>query len=100
MCASLETAQGCVLIMKENRTRQTVTSQMVGGILGMMDDPALFCRSDIGGRHEYSNWTAQGREALTEYVIEYSRKLAVAQDQDLAARAKDMTWTAIKQGAE
>ena len=86
--------------MKTNRSQITVGHQMVGGILGMMDDPALFYRSEVGGQHEYSNWTEEGRAALAEFVLEYSRKLLTAQDKDLESRAREMTWTALKEKVE
>lgn len=80
--------------------RSIIARQMIGGIVEMMNDPKLFRKSDIGRRHEYSNWTEAGREALNEFVEEYSKKLLVAEEQDLDARAKEMTWQALKEKAE
>lgn len=80
--------------------RAVVARQMIGGIIEMMNDPKLFRRSDIGRKHEYSNWTEAGREALNEFVDEYSKKLLVAEERDLDARAREMTFQALKEKVE
>lgn len=90
---------GC-LISVVGMHRTIVARQLVGGIMEMMNDPKLFRKSDIGRRHEYSNWTELGQAALNEFITEYSKKLLVAEERDLDARAREMTFQALKEKAE
>lgn len=80
--------------------RAIIARQLVGGIVEMMNDPKLFRKSEIGRKHEYSNWTEVGRTALTEFIEEYSKKLLVAEERDLDARAREMTFQALKEKVE
>lgn len=78
-------------------SRRAVERQLIGGILEMMNDSQLFHKSNIGENHQYSRWSSEGQDALLAFVTDYSRRLLVAQDTELDARAKSMTWQTLKE---
>lgn len=73
-----------------------VKDQLYGGIMEMMHNRDLFYRSNIGKNHEYSHWTDQGQQELMTFVLEHSKKMLSAEEADLDARAKDMTFKVLK----
>lgn len=76
--------------------KSAVKDQLYGGIIEMMHNRELFYRSDIGKNHEYSRWTDEGQQELMAFVLAHSKKMLVAHEIELDARAKELTFSALK----
>ncbi len=76
--------------------KTAVKDQLYGGLVEMMNNSSLFHKSDIGGHHEYSRWTDAGRTELAQFMDDISRKILIAEDQELDSRAKKMVIDNLK----
>lgn len=76
--------------------KSAVKDQMYGGIMEMMHNRSLFYKSEVGGNHEYSNWTDEGKQELLAFIITHSKKMLVAEEKELDSRAKEMVIKDLK----
>jgi len=77
--------------------KSAVKDQLYGAIMEMMGNREYYYRSSVGHRHEYSNWTDVGREALLEFIEAHSRRMLAADEADTDERAKNMVYNSLKQ---
>ena len=76
--------------------KNAVRDQLYGSILEMMRNREYFYRSDIGKKHEYSHWTAEGKEELMEFLEEHTKRMLVVEETLMRDKAKEMTFEALK----
>ena len=76
--------------------KSAVKDQLYGSIIEMMNNRDYFYKSNIGKNHEYSHWTDQGQEELLAFVMAHSKRMLTAEDKLVDARAKEMTFEALK----
>lgn len=76
--------------------KTAIRDQLYGGIIEMMKNREFFYRSEIGRAHEYSNWTDQGKEELMDFIMAHSKKMLVAEEAEIDALAREMTFSALK----
>lgn len=78
------------------KKKTAVKEQLYGGIIEMMNNRSLFYRSSVGRNHEYSHWTDEGKAELHAFVEDLSRKMLLAEEADLDARAKELVLETLK----
>ena len=76
--------------------KSAVKDQLYGGIMEMLHNKEYFYKSNVGKAHEYSTWTDAGKEELFAFVLYHSKKMLVAEEAELDARAKGMVIDALK----
>ena len=81
---------------RSSMRKSAVKDQMYGAIMEMLNNKEYFYRSNIGRRHEYSHWTEEGKAELLEFIQEHSKKMLTAEEAELTARAKEMTFESLK----
>lgn len=74
-----------------------IKDQLYGSILEMTKNRDLFNKSTIGQKHEYSNWTDDGKIVVMELIESITRRMLVEQDKELNDRAKKMVWEQLKE---
>ena len=77
--------------------KPALKDQLYGAVMEMMHNREYFYRSSVGTRHEYSNWTDAGREALLEFIEAHSRRMLTADEADTDERAKSLVYNTLKQ---
>ena len=83
-------------LKRSSMRKSAVKDQLYGSIIEMMNNRDYFYKSGIGKNHEYSHWTDQGQEELLAFVMEHSKRMLTAEDKLVDARAKEMTFEALK----
>ncbi len=76
--------------------KSAVRDQLYGSIVEMMKNRELFYRSEIGKAHEYSHWTDEGKQELLDFLLGHSKKMLIAEEEEIDALARDMTFNALK----
>lgn len=76
---------------------RVIKDQLHGSILEMTRNHDLYHKSDIGQKHEYSNWTDDGKIVVMELIENMTRRMLVAQDKELSDLAKKMVWEQLKE---
>jgi hypothetical protein len=77
--------------------QSVIKDQLYGSILEMTKNRDLFRKSDIGQKHEYSHWTDSGKIAIAELIDDMTRKILIAENEELNDRAKKMVWDQLKE---
>ena len=81
--------------------KYALKDQLYGTILEMTKNPKLYYISSISHKnHEYSNWKEEGRTEILEFIEDITRKMLVAEQEELDARAKDLVFKELKKSHE
>jgi len=88
-------------LFKTSMKKHVLKDQLYGTILEMTKNPKLYYISNIGrNTYEYSNWKEEGRTELQEFIEDITRKMLVAEQQELDERAKTMVFEELKKKHE
>ena len=88
-------------LFKTSMKKHVLKDQLYGTILEMTKNPKLYYISTISTKtHEYSNWREEGRIELQEFIEDITRKMLVAEKQELEERAKAMVFEELKKKHE
>lgn len=81
--------------------KHVLKDQLYGTILEMTKNSKLYYISTISSNtHEYSNWREEGRIELQEFIEDITRKMLVAEQQELDVRAKELVFKELKKQHE
>jgi hypothetical protein len=81
--------------------KHVLKDQLYGTILEMTKNSKLYYISSISPTtHEYSNWREEGRIELQEFIEDITRKMLVAEQQELDVRAKELVFKELKKQHE
>lgn len=84
-------------LFKTSMKKHVLKDQLYGTILEMTKNPKLYYISTISTKnHEYSNWREEGRAEIQEFIEDITRKMLVAEQEELDARAKELVFKELK----
>lgn len=84
-------------LFKTSMKKHVLKDQLYGTILEMTKNPKLYYISTISSKtHEYSNWREEGRAEIQEFIEDITRKMLVAEQEELDARAKELVFKELK----
>ena len=88
-------------LFKTSMKKHALKDQLYGTILEMTKNPKLYYISSIQrNTHEYSNWNEDGRIELQEFIEDITRKMLIAEQLELDARAKELVFKELKKQHE
>lgn len=77
-------------------TPDSVKAMLYGGLKELTNNAKFFRKSDIGRKHEYSNWTENGWGEAQEFLKLMTTQMLVAEESAIEEKAKDMVMENLK----
>lgn len=74
--------------------KQAIKELMYGGVNELMQNRRYYHHSSVG--RNYSNWTAEGKQAMEAFMREMTQYIYDAEQRSLGERAKEMVMKELK----